>query len=312
MSYHICPSVSNGQALGVKHAVCGPCSTCFTKPDTIVLYPKHGNKVKKPHVKRQGATNASVTVSAITSASSRVTVTVRSGERSVTSDLILDPVPVSMTALSGIKLPGSICQLFSQPEKMATLIDNKLHQIYSFNTTAFYSPLADTRTCPAASLKPGGCGSYCYARQGTYQLINSVLASELRTLWLVHHLKHGNHRYIADTLASGIIRTTLQRRPMVPFFRFHDSGDIINAEHANVVVEAMAMVHGYGLACGTQVRAWLPSHSVKLDAIGNMLADAQRYGLLVRPSYDLVDINDLPDRLPQFAGYSGVVETSRD
>lgn len=305
MNYHICPSVSNGQSLGVKHAVCGNCNVCFTQPDTIVLYPKHGRKVTRPHVKREGSNSPSVMVSAIYRADGKhVTLTVRNAHRSISTGLSLEPIAIPMGSLDKIRLPESTVRLFSETTKMQTLVNGKLKQIYSFNTTAFYSPAAQVKTCPAASLK--GCGSYCYARQGTYGFLETLLASEARTVWLNHHLKAGNHTYLASTLGQGIVRVTIKRN--VQYFRGNDAGDIMSPEHAKVWVQAWAYVAGYAEACGKAVYGWSPSHSTSIPEIARELEDAQRYGLLVRPSYDLVDVNNLPEKMPQFAGYSGVID----
>ena len=305
MNYHICPSVSNGKALGLNHAVCGNCNVCFTQPDIIVLYPKHGRKVTRPHVKLEGSNSPSVMVSAIYRADGKhVTLTVRNSHRSISTGLSLDPIAIPMGSLDKIRLPESTVRLFSETTKMQTLVNGKLKQIYSFNTTAFYSPAAQVKTCPAASLK--GCGSYCYARQGTYGFLETLLASEARTVWLNHHLKVGNYSYLASTLGQGIVRVTIKRD--VEYFRGNDAGDIMSPEHARVWVQAWAYVAGYADSCGKHVYGWSPSHSTSIPEIARELEDTQRYGLLVRPSYDLVDINALPDRLPQFAGYSGVID----
>jgi hypothetical protein len=129
-----------------------------------------------------------------------------------------------------LKEAEAICGGLSAPSKMPS---------FSYNLPA--------STCPTGKLLrkvEGSVCSKCYACKGRYLFSNVKKALERRHASLVH-----------PEWVDSMVTLIGEKCKKVPFFRFHDSGDIQDDTHLDKIVEVVLKL--------PKISFWLPTLEVK-------------------------------------------------
>ena len=117
--------------------------------------------------------------------------------------------------------------------------------------------------------------NFCYAKGGNYQYPSVKIAHEKR----LRGLQNPQWSNAMITLINHY-RTTGKKNVDVRYFRFHDTGDIIDLQHLRKIVDV-------AIGCPT-VKFWLPTHEPKTVQLYLKLYGSFPSNLTVRISADLL------------------------
>ena len=340
----ICPSERNGIELaartGIKSgAICGDCRgvwngsnpelTCFDRSDIAVYYPTHGHKLDltNPNITATKDKGRNLITCDRTGDMFTITVTTRNG---FSNTATINLATVTIKPSSKMIIPNTVFKLHSETGKMkyfrtaADKVAGKLTQIASFNLSAYYSHASAHLNdfgliCPGYHAA-GACG-YCYAQQGNYNALSTVLAVESRTAYFIY-LLNNHYDALLDIMVNMVWHQTVLRN--VYRFRWFDSGDVSTSLMARLILEIVETLNARCDAAGfDRVQNWLPTRSgidvanVKdtpryklLAPIATVLQNAPP-NLLVRPSGLVKGYGGAPN-YDGFAAGSGVVDYLTD
>lgn len=337
----ICPSERNGIELeartGIKSgAICGDCRgvwngsapelTCFDRSDIAVYYPSHGHKLDPLNPNMTDNKDKGRNLITCDRNGNRFTVTVTTTRNAYSSTATIDLATVTIKPSARMQIPGTVYKLHSETGKMKyfrTAADKelgKLTQIASFNLSAYYSHASKHLNdvgliCPGYHAA-GACG-YCYAQQGNYGTVSSVMASECRSAYVIYLLIN-HYDALIQMMVDMVWYQTVKRD--VFRFRWFDSGDVNTPQMARMIVDVVNELNRRCDRLGfDRIQHWLPTRSgidvnnVKetpryklLAPIATVLQNAPT-NLLVRPSGLLKGYGGAP-QYDGFAAGTGVVE----
>ena len=142
---------------------------------------------------------------------------------------------------------------------------------FSWSIPAGYS-------CPMAVYGPGSICESCYAMLNRYSMPNVADAQWLRFIWTRHLLKTNSDRWVS-IIAQNIDKVCTKGKNAVPFFRWHDSGDLFSLAYILAVTEVCKRT--------PMVSHWIPTRGWQVK--GNPIAEDSKWHAA------LLELSQLPN-----------------
>ena len=113
-------------------------------------------------------------------------------------------------------------------------------------------------TCPMAVYGEGFICDGCYAMINRYGMDPVGDAQWLRYIWTRHLLKH-NPQFWIDTMVLNMVKLCTKGKNAVPYFRWHDSGDMFHISYILAIIEVCKST--------PQIEHWIPTRGWQTKGI---------------------------------------------